>query len=256
MNWTTFLALIERDIRVLMRDFSEFFLRTAVQPLFLAFIFGYVLPKTGSIPPSYSNLIIPGILGISTMTSGIQGTAIPLAWDFGTTREIEDRLMAPISVRWVLWEKIFLGAFQAFIAGAIVFPFSFLLMRANLDIRVTNFFILFMIVFLSGFISAALGMVLGTLFNPMKFALMFATVVIPMIFLGATYYPWASLSHIPWLQWAIIINPLLYVNESYRAILTPYIPHMYIGYSLLGLAISAVILMLVALYGFERRAFS
>jgi len=102
VNFNTFIALFERDIRVLLREFNEFFIRVAVQPLFLAFIFGYVLPRTGAIKPAFANIIFPGILGISTMTAGVQGTAIPLAWDFGATKEIEDRLLAPIDVVWVM----------------------------------------------------------------------------------------------------------------------------------------------------------
>ena len=119
-----------------------------------------------------------------------------------------------------------------------------------------NLLLLALVVILASLISAALGMVLGTVIEPMKFAMMFATVVIPMVFLGATYYTWASLSKIPWLQWLIIINPLLYVNEAYRALLTPGVPHMYIGYSILGLSVSAIVLIRLALIGFERRAFS
>lgn len=256
MNRKTFLALFERDIRVLIREFDEFFLRVAVQPLFLAFIFGYVLPRTGAIKPAFANLIFPGILGISTMTAGVQGTAIPLAWDFGTTKEIEDRLLAPIDVVWVMIEKILFGAFQALIAASVVFPFALFLMASNLNLQVANYFALVGVIVLSGLTSAALGMVLGTIFEPMKFALMFATIVIPMVFLGATYYPWASLKTLPWLKWSILINPLLYVSEGYRALLTPFVPHMPITYALLGLFISVLILTAVAVRGFNKRAFS
>lgn len=256
MNWKTFGALIERDLRVLIRNFFEFLLRIAVQPLMLAFVFGYVLPRTGDIPSTYANLIVPGIVGISVMTSGVQGTAIPLAWDFGATREIEDRLLAPINVNWVLWEKIIVGAIQSLAAGAIVFPVTFLLMRENLNIQVSSYLLLFVVIILSSLISASLGMTLGTIVEPMKFAIMFATVIIPMVFLGATYYPWASLDNIPWFKWAITLNPLLYVNEGYRAILTPQIPHMNIYFSILGMVVSITILLFLARFGFNRRAFS
>jgi len=256
VNFNTFIALFERDIRVLLREFNEFFIRVAVQPLFLAFIFGYVLPRTGAIKPAFANIIFPGILGISTMTAGVQGTAIPLAWDFGATKEIEDRLLAPIDVVWVMIEKVLFGAFQALIAATLVFPFALFLMHASLKLQVANYLALVCLILLSGLTTAALGMVLGTVFEPMKFALMFATIVIPMVFLGATYYPWVFLNKLPWLKWAIIVNPLLYISEGYRAILTPFVPHMPLAYIFLGLVVSLLILTSIAARGFNKRAFS
>jgi ABC-2 type transport system permease protein len=252
----TFLAIMERDLRVLSRNLGDFFLRIGVQPLLFAFIFGYVLPTIGTIPREFASLVLPGILGVSTLTAGVQGTAIPLAWDFGATKEIQDRLMAPISVRLVMLEKIVMGMVEAWLAAAFVFPVAYLIMRANLELQVTSYPLLILILFLAGLASATLGMVLGTVVEPMRFATMFATVVIPMIFLGATYYPWAGLSAIPWLQYLVLVNPLVYVSEAYRGVLTPQIPHMATGYALLGISVSIVVLMAMAVKEFEKRALS
>ena len=49
-----------------------------------------------------------------------------------------------------------------------------------------------------------------------------------MTFLGATYYPWARLSPIPWLKVAVLVNPLVYMSEGFRMALTP-VPHMGAG---------------------------
>jgi len=59
---------------------------------------------------------------------------------------------------------------------------------------------------------------------------------------------------IPWFQYAVLINPLVYANEGFRLALTPGMAHMptwlvygaLIGFSLL--------LTLVGLRKFERRA--
>ncbi len=51
-----------------------------------------------------------------------------------------------------------------------------------------------------------------------------------MTFLGATYYPWAELTPIPWLKALVLVNPLVYMSEAMRVSLTPQIPHMaYLG---------------------------
>ncbi len=250
----TFLAIMRRDFRVLSRNLPDFFLRIGVQPVFLAFIFGFVLPKIGAIPASFPNLVLPGILAISTMAAGVQGTAIPLAWDFGGTNEIQDRLMAPISLRLVMLEKIVMGMFESWLAAAFVFPVAYLIMRANLQLSVPSLPLLLIVVIFSGLVAATLGMVLGTAWEPMRFGTMFATVIVPMIFLGATYYPWAALSAIPWLKYAVLANPLVYISEAYRGLLTPQVPHMEIGASLFGIIASTVILMFIASKTFEKRA--
>ncbi len=253
-TFKTFMAIAERDLRVMSRNLGDFFLRIGVQPLLFAFVFGYVLPTIGTIPRSYSTMVLPGILAVSTMAAGVQGTAMPLAWDFGTTKEIQDRLMAPISIRLVMLEKIIMGMFEAWLAAAFVFPVTYLIMRENLDLHVQSLPLLILFLLLGGLASATLGMVLGTIVEPMRFAIMFATVVVPMIFLGATYYPWAGLSKIPWLQYLVLLNPLVYVSEGYRGQLTPQIPHMDPAYAILGIVISIVILMTVASHHFEKRA--
>ena len=45
--------------------------------------------------------------------------------------------------------------------------------------------------------------------------------MIPLTFLGAIYYPWQSLEPIRWLQIAVLVNPLVYMCEGFRAALTP-----------------------------------
>ena len=41
---------------------------------------------------------------------------------------------------------------------------------------------------------------IGTRADPRQVPLIFGLVVIPITFLGATYYPWAALTPIPWLK--------------------------------------------------------
>jgi len=54
---------------------------------------------------------------------------------------------------------------------------------------------------------------------------MFGFVVLPLTFLGGTYYQWTRLAPLQvggvhWLQILVLINPLIYVNEGLRAGLT------------------------------------
>jgi ABC-2 type transport system permease protein len=81
--------------------------------------------------------------------------------------------------------------------------------------------------------------------------------VLPITFLGGTYYQWTKLSPVkvhgfPWLQTLVLINPLMYVNEGFRAAVTNADHmHLYIVYPAL-LATCALFLTL-GIHGFRKR---
>ncbi len=107
---TSLRALIQRDLVVLWKHKIEFIVRTLVQPFLLCFVFLYVFPKIGqgigggSAPgaeSAFATVLVPGVVGLSIMFQGIQAVAMPLAQEFGFTREIEDRVQAPCPI-WAL----------------------------------------------------------------------------------------------------------------------------------------------------------
>ncbi len=131
----TMLALLHRDMRVARRELKFFFLRVGIQPILFTFIFGYVMPRQGIVQTGYANLLLPGILALSMTLSGMQSVALPLVVEFGWTREIEDRLLAPISIMGVAVEKIIVGIIQAIIAGLFVLPLAWLMMGSHLNLQ-------------------------------------------------------------------------------------------------------------------------
>ena len=82
-----------------------FTMRTILQPLLLVFVFTYVFPKIGqgvggssASEADFSTLLVAGVIATSIIFQGIQAVALPLVQEFGYTREIEDRVMAPLPV--------------------------------------------------------------------------------------------------------------------------------------------------------------
>ena len=78
----------------------------------------------------------------------------------------------------------------------------------------------------------SLGLLLGTTFEPRNIGLMFGFVVLPLTFLGGTYYQWTQLAPVQvggfhWLQILVLVNPLIYITEGMRAALTD-APHMHL----------------------------
>jgi ABC-2 type transport system permease protein len=106
---------------------------------------------------------------------------------------------------------------------------------------------------LATLMGASLGLAIGTRVKPQQVTLVFSVVVIPVTFLGATYYPWAALDPIPWLKWAVLINPLVYMSESFRAALTPQLPHMPVGAIYAAMIGWIAFLGWVGINGFKKR---
>ena len=250
----TMLALLHRDMRVARRELKFFFLRVGMQPILFTFIFGYVMPRQGIVQEGYANLLLPGILALSMTLSGMQSVALPLVVEFGWTKEIEDRLLAPISITGVAVEKIIVGIIQAVIAGLFVFPLAWLMMGTHLNLQPTNFLWLIPVALLTSWLFSAFGMVMGTIVEPQQIGLMFNVLLGPMIFFGCTYYPWARLQVIPWFQKFVLVNPLVYASEGFRAALTPQLAHMPPLLILGGLIGFCALFTFLGLRQFERRS--
>lgn len=256
-----FFGLLLRDLRVLTGEGGRFVTRTVSQPLLLVFVFTYVFPRIGQgfsvnsdpvSPVSFTDVLVPGVLAITVLIKGIQSVALPLVQEFGYTGEIEDRVMAPLPVWGVAVAKIVAGAVQGLLAALLVAPIALFLPAEPiaLDIRWPA---LLGVLVLAPLAASALGLVLGTAVAPNQVPLMFSIVILPVTFLGATYYPWAALEPLPWLQVATLINPLVYMAEGFRLALTPQVPHMPAVAVFGALTAATVLLTLLAVRGFTRR---
>src|ERR1700689_895531 len=128
---SAFLGLMLRDLRVLRRELGPFVVRIVMQPLLFLFVFTYVFPHLGQGNPmaaggsGFATILLPGLMAVAIMFSGIAAVALPLAQEFGITREIDDRVMCPLPVSAVAIEKIIFSAVQSVIAAVIVFPLAY-----------------------------------------------------------------------------------------------------------------------------------
>ena len=106
---------------------------------------------------------------------------------------------------------------------------------------------------LASLVSGALGVAIGTKVEPPQIGLIFSVVVVPITLLGCVYYPWGLLHSVPWLQYAVLLNPIVYISEGLRATLTPGLPHMPSWLVLGALFLSVLILAGASIRGFLRR---
>jgi ABC-2 type transport system permease protein len=250
-------ALLLRDLAVLRKHMVEFAIRTIMQPLLFVFVFTYVFPKIGQSvggvqgAKQFSTLLVPGVVAIACIFQGIQAVALPLVADFGYSREIEDRVMAPLPVWAVGMGKLLAGAIQGVVAAAIVFPLASVVPATPVDLHV-QWLELLTVLPLAALVGASLGLLIGTLAPPRQVPLIFGIVVIPITFLGATYYPWAALDKIQWLQILVLVNPLVYMSEGFGTALTDG-PHMPLAAIYAGLLGAIALLGGFGIRGFVKR---
>jgi len=254
--WQVFLALLLRDLRVAQRELHYFLIRTTLQPLLFIVVFGYVLPKMGFVQRGYNAALLPGILAISLAFASVQSVSLPMVADFGWTKEIEDRLLAPIPIRLVAFEKVVNGVIQGAISALFVLPIARLIMGPIDALTVSHVGELVLVTLLGAGAFSVLGLLMGTAIQPQQIGLMFSIIVAPMIFFGCAYYPWRGLDRIPALKYAVLVNPLVYVAEGMRGVLTPSLPHMSLRIVSLALAALTAVFWRWGLAAFEKRAIS
>jgi ABC-2 type transport system permease protein len=268
-SWTALGALLLRDLVVLRKQLWIFILRTLIQPFLLCFVFLYVFPKIGqgigghgsAQESAFATVLVPGVVGISIMFQGVQSIALAMAQEFGFTREIEDRVQAPCPIWLVAVAKVLSGAAQGILSAVIVLPIASVVHAPGVNAHLTlNWLLILTIVPLACIAMAGLGLVLGTSFQPQNIGLMFGFIILPITFLGGTYYPWTKLAPVTvggwhWLQTIVLFNPLIYVNEGMRAAFTtaPHL-HLYVIYPVLvGFA---VVFLTLGLRNFRGKVLS
>lgn len=255
MNWRTFAALLARDAHVVRRNAVQLFLQTFLQPLMFVFIFGRVMVRSGYMPPAYKALLLPGIMAISMIFTGIWAVAMPLIAEFQWTREIEDRLLAPIGNAWLAVEKVLAGTIQALVAGLVVIPLAWLLLRP-VDISIHAPLAFATMTLLVAALSACGGLALGCSVDQQHIGLMFSMVLTPMIFFGCTYYPWSALNAFPVLQKIVLVNPLVYASEGLRGTLAPQFPHLPVTAAAAVLLGVDLLVLAAGLHRFRNKAVS
>jgi ABC-2 type transport system permease protein len=264
-------ALMRRDLVVLRKDLVIFCLRTVIQPFLLVFVFLYVFPSIGQgvgssghghaaaiAESAFATVLVPGVVAISIMFQGVQAVALTMSQEFGFTREIEDRVQAPCPIWLVAVAKILSASAQGLLSALLVFPIAAVVHAPGVEAHLSfHWWILVTLIPLACLAMSSLGLLLGTSFQPRNIGLMFGFIVLPITFLGGTYYQWTKLSPVHvggfhWLQILVLVNPLIYVTEGMRAALTASSHmHLFVVYPLLSSFF--VVFLTLGLRNFKRR---
>jgi ABC-2 type transport system permease protein len=248
-----FRAVLRRDLYVTWSEFPVFLAQVILQPLFLLFVFGKVLGALGYTQNNYAHLLFPGLLALTAVITGMQTLAFPLVVEFGWTKEIEDRLLAPMATGLVAAEKVVFATFRAIVATSVMIPVGIVVL-GSIPWRWSGVPLLLAALVLGSLLGAGLGLVMGTLVVPTRINIVFSLVFTPLLFTGCSQYPWPSLARLRWFQVVTAANPMTYVSEAMRGALVPGIPHIHPWICILVLLGALVALMTIGVRAFYRRA--
>jgi ABC-2 type transport system permease protein len=251
-----FWALLLRDVVVVRRELIYFLLRTAMQPLLFTVVFGFLLPKMGFMQRGYGAALLPGVLAVSLALAAVQSVALQMVADFGFTKEIEDRLLAPVPTWLIALEKVVSGALQAVLAASFVLPLARLIMGPIPGLSPAHLGIVVAVTAFGALTFSVVGLFLGSVIEGQQIGLLFGIVVAPMIMFGCAYYPWRGLDAVPVMKYAVLLDPLTYVAEGLRAVLTPQQPHMPLFGVLVALTAITALFWWLGLRSFLKRAIS
>jgi len=268
----TFNAMMAREFRVLRRNAIATFTRAVMQPLLFVFVFAYVFPKIGggfnlgggatagaagaaASGVNFATILVPGLMASMLLMQGIMAVTFPLVMEFSWQRTIEDRALAPVPISVLAIQKVSAGAVQSFLGALIVFPIVLLVHASGQapSVDVTNWALFAVILVFASLLTSTLGLLLGTIMDPRKMQMLFAVILLPATMLGCVYYPWSALHHIRWLQILVLINPMVYMSEGLRAVLTPTLPHMPMWGVLLALVGGTVVFGYLGTRTFTKR---
>jgi ABC-2 type transport system permease protein len=254
MMFNAFAQLLWRDLWVTYRDWKSFLATSLMQPVFFLFIFGRLLPSLGQAVTGYSVVILPGVIGLTTLLTSMTAIVIPLAVEFGYTKEIEDRLLSPLPIWGVAIAKLCYAAIRGIVAGAMVFPLGWLILGKGFIVSSDHLGFLLVVSVLGALSGAAVGLTLGTMVPPTKVGLVLPLVLPPLLFTGCVYYPWAQLHILRWYQIVTLFSPLTYSSEGFRAALAPNLPHLPTMFIILGQTGFLLIFGSLGVRGFKKKA--
>jgi ABC-2 type transport system permease protein len=251
---TAFWALLRRDLVVAGRHAGPLLVATLTQPVMVILVFGNILPRLHLVADEFSTVMVPGLMSITMLMAGVQGVLMPLAADLSGTREVDERILAPISILGVAFEKVVAGAIHSAIAGLVALPAMMWLLHGLSGVSVRpHWLILLPLVAACGMLAASFGLTLGTRVQPRFSGLLFAVVLGPLMLFGCAYYPYARLSAIGPFQYLFLLNPLVFMSEAMRWAVTPDVAHMNLWLMLGGLLGFALFFLLSGARQFEKR---
>jgi ABC-2 type transport system permease protein len=247
-----FWAIARRDLLVTGKELWTILVQVCLTPLFMLFVFTQVLGRQGLVSISYANLLLPGIIALAALTTALQSVTLPLVKELGFTKEIEDRLLAPLPTGLVAIGKLLTAALRGLFAAILMYPLGALVV-GSAPWQPGRLPMTLLVAVLAGWVGGGIGMTLATVLPLQRINLTISLIVTPIIWTGCIHYPWRRLSGMRWFQVVTAGNPMTYAAEGIRSAMVPAEPHIPAWVCLVVLTGTAAVVTVTSVRGFVRR---
>lgn len=247
-----FLAILRRDLFITGKELWLILLQVALTPLFMLFVFVDVLGRQGIVDPRFADLLLPGIIALAALTTALQSVAMPLVKELGFTREIEDRLLAPLPTTLVAVGKLVTATTRGVLAAIVMYPLGALVV-GSAPWQPSRLPMILLMVILGAWVGGGIGMTLATVLPLQRINMTFSLIITPIIWTGCIHYPWPRLGSMLWFQVVAALNPMTYAAEGIRGQMVPATPHIATWVCLTVLTVVAVACTFLSVRSFARR---
>ncbi len=204
-------AVYHRELLIMKRRFWRMLASMAVSPMLYLIAFGYAMGGHVQVQGySYTEFLIPGLVAMSSMTQS-----------FGIASEIniarfywhifEEFQAAPISNMAYVAGEVLAGMTRALMSVGVI-----ILLGAAFGVILSYNLLFWAAILLNSFVFASLAVALAMLVKShADQAMINSFVIIPMAFLGGTFFP---VERLPvWAQKLLFLLPLTHAAKSIRA---------------------------------------
>lgn len=247
-----FFQLMKKDLQGFMRVYRGKFFDTCFLFFTNALIFGYFMP-TG-LPDTYGPFIVVGAIA-SFGLFDIVGQVGEILFDIEGDKKITFTLTMPVPY-WIIFGQLAIKwALNTFLLCVPLFLIGKLLLWNEFNFSETNFLQLTLmyptVCIFFGFFSLWL---IGIIKKIQSLSALFLRVINPLFMFGGYFFTWhSSFALSPYIGYAILLNPMIYVMEGMRgAVLGPsgYLPFWTCFGVLWGFTIA---LGLIGIRGLKKR---
>lgn len=204
-----------------------------------------VTPTAGA---SYLQFILPGMIALSSMTISFSGTTFSICGDRLFTKSFEELLLLPVHPL-----ALHIGKMLAGVVRGVLTASSVILVAVIFTGKVGSFLnpLFLLVLILNCAVFAGLGVIIGLRVQSLEAVGLYNNfVIVPMSFLGATFFDPANLPAV--LKAIVYCLPLTYATTAMRA--AAYLPlSEFPWYSIPVLLIAAISLALVGAYQFAHQ---
>ncbi|WP_054251523.1 ABC transporter permease [Neofamilia massiliensis] len=180
------LTVLWYELQLFKKKFVSITSGSMISPLLYLVAFGWGLGSGVDVNGmSYMNFVIPGIIGMTTMTVSFSTVGNSLNISRMYNKTFEEFMTSPIKIWEYALGKIIAGAFRGMYSAALMIIFSLLF---NPQLNISIYFIFLALT--NCLVFAALGFMVGMLIDSHTDMNKFTSFIItPMSFLSGTFFP-------------------------------------------------------------------